>query len=63
MTLFLVIFSIIGWAIAIGGVILICLMSLVFYTQEARLNEIKSDLDVMTRRANLFEPRGENKDI
>lgn len=63
MTLFLIIFSIIGWVIAVSAVILLCLLSLVFYTQEARLNEMKSDLDVMARRANLFESKGERKDI
>lgn len=63
MTLFLVIFSIVGWLIAVGAVILLCLLSLVFAMQEAKLNDMKSDLDVMARRANLFESKGEREDI
>lgn len=63
MTLFLVIFSIVGWLIAVGAVILLCLLSLVFAIQEAKLNDMKSDLDVMARRANLFESKGEREDI
>jgi hypothetical protein len=31
--------------------------------QEAKLNEMKGDLEVMIRRANLFEPKGEHEDI
>ena len=63
MTLFLTIFSIVGWAIALGALVLLGLSSIVFAIQEARLNEIKSDLEVMIRRANLFEPKGEHEDI
>jgi hypothetical protein len=63
MTLFLTIFSIVGWAIALGALVLLGLLSIVFSVQEARLNEIKGDLEVMIRRANLFEPKGEREDI
>lgn len=63
MTLFLIIFSTIGWVIAVGSLVLLGLLSLVFSIQEAKVNELKSDLDVMIRRANLFESKGEHEDI
>lgn len=63
MTLFLVIFSIVGWLLALGSTIFLGIMCLAFMGQESRLNELKSDLEVMTRRANLFEPKGENEDF
>lgn len=63
MTIFLVILAVVGWLLAIGGLVLLGILSLAFSIQEARLNEIKSDLEVMTRRANLFQPKGEHEDI
>jgi hypothetical protein len=62
-TIFLVILAVVGWLLAIGGLVLLGILSLAFSIQEARLNEIKSDLEVMTRRANLFQPKGEHEDI
>jgi hypothetical protein len=62
-TIFLVVISIIGWVLAFGAFVLLGILSLAFSVQEARLNEIKGDLEVMTRRANLFEPKGEREDI
>lgn len=63
MTIFLVILSIVGWLLVFGGLIVLGIVSLAFAVQEARMNELKADLELMTRRANLFEPKGENKDI
>jgi hypothetical protein len=62
-TIFLVILSIVGWLLVFGGLIVLGIVSLAFAVQEARMNELKADLELMTRRANLFEPKGENKDI
>lgn len=63
MTIFLVIFSIVGWLLALGSIVFLGIISLAFMGQESRLNELKGDLEVMTRRANLFEPKGENEDF
>ena len=63
MTIFLIILSVVGWLLAFGGLVLLGILSLAFSVQEARLNELKGDLEVMTRRANLFEPKGEHEDI
>lgn len=63
MTIFLVILAVVGWLLAIGGLVLLGILSLAFSIQEARLNELKSDLEVMIRRANLFQPKGEREDI
>ncbi len=63
MTIFLIIISVLGWILAFGAVVLLGILSLAFAVQEARMNELKVDLELMTRRANLFEPKGENKDI
>lgn len=63
MTIFLVVLCIIGWLLVFGGLIVLGVVSLAFAVQEARMNELKVDLELMTRRANLFEPKGENKDI
>ena len=63
MTIFLVILSIVGWLLVFGGLIILGILALAFSVQEARMNELKVDLELMTRRANLFEPKGENKDI
>jgi hypothetical protein len=62
-TIFLVILSIVGWLLVFGGLIILGILALAFSVQEARMNELKVDLELMTRRANLFEPKGENKDI
>jgi hypothetical protein len=62
-TIFLVVLCIIGWLLVFGGLIVLGVVSLAFAVQEARMNELKVDLELMTRRANLFEPKGENKDI
>jgi hypothetical protein len=62
-TIFLIIISVLGWILAFGAVVLLGILSLAFAVQEARMNELKVDLELMTRRANLFEPKGENKDI
>lgn len=63
MTIFLVIFSIVGWLLALCSIVFLGIISLAFMGQESRLNELKGDLEVMTRRANLFEPKGENEDF
>ena len=63
MTLFLIIISVLGWILAFGAVVLLGILSLAFAVQEARMNELKVDLELMTRRANLFEPKGEREDI
>lgn len=54
MTMLLVVLCVIGWLVAAGLLFLLGLLSLAFSVQEARLNEVKSDLDVMAHRANLF---------
>lgn len=53
MTLFLVVLCIVGWLVAVGLLVFLGILSLAFSVQEARLNEMKSDLEVMVRRANL----------
>lgn len=63
MTIFLVVLAVVGWLVAIGGLVLLGILSLAFSIQEARMNELKGDLEVMIRRANLFEPKGEHEDI
>lgn len=63
MTIFLIIISVLGWILAFGAVVLLAILSLAFAVQEARMNELKVDLELMTRRANLFEPKGEREDI
>ncbi len=63
MTIFLIIISVLGWILAFGAVVLLGILSLAFAVQEARMNELKVDLELMTRRANLFEPKGEREDI
>ena len=62
MTIFLIIISVLGWILAFGAVVLLGILSLAFAVQEARMNELKVDLELMTRRANLFEPKGERED-
>jgi len=62
-TIFLIIISVLGWILAFGAVVLLAILSLAFAVQEARMNELKVDLELMTRRANLFEPKGEREDI
>jgi hypothetical protein len=62
-TIFLIIISVLGWILAFGAVVLLGILSLAFAVQEARMNELKVDLELMTRRANLFEPKGEREDI
>lgn len=63
MTIFLIVISVVGWILALGTVVMLVIMSLAFGVQEARMDELKADLELMTRRANLFEPKGERKDI
>lgn len=63
MTIFFIIISVLGWILAFGAVVLLGILSLAFAVQEARMNELKVDLELMTRRANLFEPKGEREDI
>lgn len=63
MTIFLIIISVLGWILAFCAVVLLGILSLAFAVQEARMNELKVDLELMTRRANLFEPKGEREDI
>lgn len=63
MTIFLIIISVLGWILAFGAVVLLGILSLAFAVQEARMNELKVDLELMTRRANLFKPKGEREDI
>lgn len=63
MTIFLIVISVIGWILAFGTFAMLVILALAFSVQEARLNEVKADLELMTRRANLFEPKGEHEDI
>ena len=63
MTIFLIVISVIGWLLVFGALILLGILALAFTVQEARLNEVKADLELMTRRANLFKPKGEREDI
>lgn len=63
MTIFLIFFSVVGWILALGTVVLLVIMSLAFGVQEARMDELKADLELMARRANLFEPKDERKNI
>lgn len=63
MTIFLIVLCLLGWILAFGTFVLLAILSLAFSVQEARMNEVKADLELMTRRANLFEPKGEREDI
>lgn len=63
MTIFLIVISVIGWILAFGTFAMLVILALAFSVQEARINEVKADLELMTRRANLFEPKGEREDI
>jgi hypothetical protein len=61
--IFLIVLCLLGWILAFGTFVLLAILSLAFSVQEARMNEVKADLELMTRRANLFEPKGEREDI
>lgn len=63
MTIFLIVISVLGWILAFGTFVMLTILSLAFSVQEARMNELKADLELMTRRANLFKPKGEREDI
>ena len=63
MTIFFIVISVLGWILAFGTFVMLAILSLAFSVQEARMNELKADLELMTRRANLFKPKGEREDI
>ena len=63
MTILLTVVCIVGWVIALGAIGLLLILAVAFSIQEARMGELKSDLEVMVRRANLFEPKDKQEDI
>lgn len=63
MTIFLIVICVIGWLLALGAIGVLLILAVAFSIQEARLNELKGDLEVMVRRANLFPPKDKQKDI
>jgi hypothetical protein len=63
MTIFLVFLCVIGWLLALGAIGILLILAVAFSIQEARMNELKSDLEVMVRRANLFGPKDRQEDI
>ena len=63
MTIFLIGICVIGWLLALGAIGVLLILAVAFSIQEARLNELKGDLEVMVRRANLFPPKDKQKDI